>query len=153
VWSKVIWGCICGFLPVNVINSSGLDLFLTQFSLLSVWFLLVVCKYDSFNFFYQVVKFLMERNSCNSLHGQVTIGTLIFQVVFIFLPGLYLSMSLMIRWILKKVCWCTTTCLILWIVSGLCCWFIICFASSFGWQQWCYTRNDFNGEVVSLFVT
>jgi len=39
----------------------------------------------------------MERNSCNSLHGQVTIGTLIFQVVFIFLPGLYLSMSLMIR--------------------------------------------------------
>ena len=29
---------------------------------------------------YQVVKFLVERNSNNALHVQVTIGTLIFQV-------------------------------------------------------------------------
>lgn len=28
----------------------------------------------------QVLKFLMEKNSTNSLHGQVTIGTLILQV-------------------------------------------------------------------------
>lgn len=28
----------------------------------------------------QVVKFLVEKNSNNALHGQVTIGTLIFQV-------------------------------------------------------------------------
>ena len=31
---------------------------------------------------YQVVKFLAERNSNSALHGQVTIGTLIFQVGF-----------------------------------------------------------------------
>ena len=31
--------------------------------------------------FQQVVKFLVERNSNNALHGQVTIGTLIFQVL------------------------------------------------------------------------
>lgn len=30
--------------------------------------------------FDQVVKFLVERNSTSSLHGQVTIGILIFQV-------------------------------------------------------------------------
>jgi hypothetical protein len=35
----------------------------------------------------------------------------------------------------------------------LCCWFIICFASSFGWQQWRSARNDFNGEVVSWFLS
>lgn len=28
----------------------------------------------------QVLKFLMEKNSINTLHGQVTIGTLILQV-------------------------------------------------------------------------
>ena len=32
--------------------------------------------------FRQVVKFLVERNTNNLLHGQVTIGTLIFQVSF-----------------------------------------------------------------------
>jgi hypothetical protein len=31
----------------------------------------------------QVVKFLVERNSNNALHVQVTIGTLIFQVSFL----------------------------------------------------------------------
>lgn len=30
----------------------------------------------------QVLKFLMEKNSINALHGQVTIGTLILQVGF-----------------------------------------------------------------------
>lgn len=30
--------------------------------------------------FFQVLKFLMDRKSTNSLHGQVTIGTLILQV-------------------------------------------------------------------------
>jgi hypothetical protein len=33
--------------------------------------------------FLQVVKFLVERNSNNALHVQVTIGTLIFQVSFL----------------------------------------------------------------------
>lgn len=33
------------------------------------------CQFD------QVVKFLVERNSTSSLHGQVTIGILIFQVL------------------------------------------------------------------------
>lgn len=30
--------------------------------------------------FHQVLKFLMEKNSINALHGQVTVGTLILQV-------------------------------------------------------------------------
>lgn len=29
----------------------------------------------------QVLKFLMDKNSVNALHGQVTIGTLILQVI------------------------------------------------------------------------
>jgi hypothetical protein len=28
----------------------------------------------------QVLKFLMEKNSINALHGQVTVGTLVLQV-------------------------------------------------------------------------
>jgi predicted Kef-type K+ transport protein len=30
----------------------------------------------------KVLKFLMERNSINALHGQVTVGTLILQACF-----------------------------------------------------------------------
>jgi hypothetical protein len=32
----------------------------------------------------KVLKFLMERNSINALHGQVTVGTLILQVCHTF---------------------------------------------------------------------
>jgi hypothetical protein len=32
-------------------------------------------------FLVQVLKFLMEKNNTNALHGQVTIGTLILQVI------------------------------------------------------------------------
>lgn len=42
---------------------------------LNVNFDVVVLLCDS-----QVLKFLLERNSINALHGQVTIGTLILQV-------------------------------------------------------------------------
>ena len=45
------------------------------------------CQFD------QVVKFLVERNSTSSLHGQVTIGILIFQVltrdILYFVPFCY----------------------------------------------------------------
>lgn len=49
------------------------------------WWYLRDSKYDLlFTFtFYQVIKFLVERNNSNALHVQVTIGTLIFQVSFL----------------------------------------------------------------------
>jgi hypothetical protein len=45
----------------------------------------------------KVLKFLMERNSINALHGQVTVGTLILQVshiffIFFFLQDTFVNM-------------------------------------------------------------
>ena len=76
LWSKLVRGHFCRFLLVNVINSSGM--FLDHFDSI-----IYQSDIDTFLIsFYQVVKFLVERNSNNALHGQVTIGTLIFQVSF-----------------------------------------------------------------------
>jgi hypothetical protein len=42
--------------------------------------LLVTYLFSNGTFHEQVLKFFMEKNSINALHGQVTVGTLILQV-------------------------------------------------------------------------
>lgn len=79
------------------------------------------CQFD------QVVKFLVERNSTSSLHGQVTIGILIFQVSLITFYIYKLDI------LLYEVFVSFSNFFLNLEFSGLCCWFTICLASSFGW--------------------
>lgn len=68
-------------LPIYVINGSGIESH--HFLLQSFFGFPLVIVFLVPIFFQQVVKFLVEKNSNNALHGQVTIGTLIFQVILI----------------------------------------------------------------------
>lgn len=85
MWSKIIRGCVCGLLSLNVFNSSGIFL---QIIIINESLSYSGAKPTSsllwISLNQQVVKFLVERNSNNSIHGQVTIGTLIFQVITLF---------------------------------------------------------------------
>lgn len=108
----------------------------------------------------QVLKFLMERNSINALHGQVTVGTLILQV-----KGFTAFSSWQV--IIKEIssnkinelymlsnCWTSQQ------VDfhsgwhylfplGLCCWLAFCSASTSMWHFWCTSRSYINVQVVS----
>lgn len=82
--------------------------------------------------FLQVVKFLVERNTNNALHVQVTIGTLIFQVSFLELNIKLVKISWSnVLWsfhLIFNIILSSTT-----FISGLCCGFTICFAPCLGW--------------------
>lgn len=87
MWSKLVRGCICWCVLINVINSSGIILDYVCNTRIYLFPLVAACQFFSSFMpfllpFDQVVKFLVERNNSNALHGQITIGTLIFQVTY-----------------------------------------------------------------------
>lgn len=59
-----------------------------------------------FTFFGQVLKFLMEKNTSNALHGQVTIGTLILQVLSYCLWVKLFCFILFYIILCSLFCWC-----------------------------------------------
>ena len=115
----------------------------------------------------KVLKFLMETNSINALHGQVTVGTLILQVChtfFIFcVQDASVSMHLVSAVVKKKLIQHTfhfsfflkiknisQFCDILSpSPSGLCCWPAVCTSSNFEWYIWPSSRSCIYDEVVS----
>lgn len=117
----------------------------------------------------------MERNSINTLHGQVTVGTLILQVGIVFwlfdiqlwhakffLPhqenylrsksilSFYLLLFVQICIYLLNTCVCYTS-LNYCVLSGLCCRFAVCFASSSWWYFWHSSRSDVHDKIVRLY--
>jgi hypothetical protein len=96
----------------------------------------------------QVLKFLMEKNSTNALHGQVTIGTLILQVEVLFTHSSILSFVCCVSLSLSgtqliHVNFPSTTCIFgLFYLSGLCSWFAVCTASCFRWNFWRSSRTN-----------
>lgn len=93
-----------------------------------------VCKCISWiSPFLQVVKFLVERNTSNALHGQVTIGTLIFQVRQVFIVMDILNWTLHVGDVLN--------CFLVRIVPSvyylLCCQFWVVIVACFmEWSPW-----------------
>jgi hypothetical protein len=60
--------------------------------------LLVTYLFSSGTSFHeQVLKFLMEKNSINALHGQVTVGTLILQVC-----GTFFIFNMLIKFFFER---------------------------------------------------
>jgi len=95
-------------------------------------------------FLVQVLKFLMEKNTSNALHGQVTIGTLILQVLC---HSLFFIFPI---WTINASNKCYIKSCDFFFLEGLCCWIALCIASSFGWHLRCFSRSVIDDKAVSI---
>lgn len=125
----------------------------------------------------QVLKFLMERNSVNTLYGQVTVGILILQVRLTY-PSLFFWWYItIIKRYFPHFFFCMDGLLVMLTIfnallfacsfsftvlpsellrcfslTGLYSRFAICPASYSWWYFWCFSRNGFHGKIVSKSV-